>query len=105
MMAMIHNTAQVKPTLAKSAPQSIVWPVAPSAHQDSFVSGPHTNVTWSSWLTAVAEIGFGLFIGYAGLRSAQNRGLADIAEHEAFWFAAPRTWRPLLTVWNSNSQH
>jgi hypothetical protein len=92
MMAMIHSTAQVKPTLAKSAPQSIVLPVV--AYQDSFISGPRINVTWFSWLTAVAEIGFGLLFGYAGLRSPQSRGLADIAELEAFWFAAPRTWRP-----------
>ena len=39
------------------------------AFQDSFTSGPRINVTWFSWLTAVAEIGTGLLFGYAGLQS------------------------------------
>jgi hypothetical protein len=29
-------------------------------YQDSFTSGPRLNVTWFSWVTAVAEIGTGL---------------------------------------------
>jgi hypothetical protein len=39
------------------------------AFQDSFVSGPRINVTWFSWVTAVAEIGTALVFGYRGLRS------------------------------------
>lgn len=45
------------------------WP----AYQDSFVTGPRINVTWFSWLTAVAEIGTGLIFGYVGLRSLRAR--------------------------------
>jgi hypothetical protein len=41
--------------------------------QDSFVSGPRINVTWFSWLTALAEIGTGLVFGYAGLRSQRTQ--------------------------------
>jgi hypothetical protein len=37
--------------------------------QDSFTSGPRINVTWFSWLTAVAEIGAGLILGYVGLQA------------------------------------
>ncbi|MBV9351401.1 MAG: hypothetical protein JOZ23_07670, partial [Mycobacterium sp.] len=33
-----------------------VWP----GYQDSFISPPHINVTWFSWLSAVAEIGTGI---------------------------------------------
>lgn len=42
-------------------------------YQDSFVSGPRINVTWFSWLTAVGEIGTGLILGYAGMRSSRTR--------------------------------
>ena len=34
--------------------------------QDSFVNGPRIGVTWFSWLTALTEIGTGLFFAYAG---------------------------------------
>lgn len=40
--------------------------------QDSFISGPRINVTWFSWLTAVAEIGTGLMLGYAGWRARRS---------------------------------
>jgi hypothetical protein len=46
-------------------------------YQDSFVSGPRINVTWFSWLTAVAEIGTGLVLGYAALRSLRATGRGD----------------------------
>src|SRR5271156_4336721 len=44
-----------------------------SGYQDSFTSGPRINVTWFSWLTAAAEIGSGLVLGYAGLRARNQR--------------------------------
>lgn len=47
------------------------------AYQDSFVSGPRMNVTWFSWLTAVAEIGTGLIFGYVGLQSLRCRSKAS----------------------------
>jgi hypothetical protein len=37
--------------------------------QDSFISGPRINVTWFAWLTAVAEVGTGLVLGYVGLQA------------------------------------
>ena len=43
---------------------------------DSFVSEPHTHVTWFSWLTAVLEIGAGTAVGVVGareLRTAEGR--------------------------------
>ena len=39
-------------------------PVSP----DSYVSDPHSSVTWYSWVTAFAEIGTGILFGIAGLR-------------------------------------
>jgi hypothetical protein len=39
------------------------------AHQDSFLSGPRINVTWFSWLSAVAEIGTGIVFAIVGART------------------------------------
>ena len=47
----------------------------PSFH-DSFTSGPRINVTWFSWLTAVAEIGTGLALGYVGLQARKRSAVA-----------------------------
>jgi predicted DCC family thiol-disulfide oxidoreductase YuxK len=46
-------------------------------YQDSFISPPHTNVTWFSWFTAVAEIGTGIVFGLAGIdaRSGRTSGI------------------------------
>jgi hypothetical protein len=57
-------------------------------YQDSFVSGPRINVTWFSWLTAVAEIGTGLVLGYVGLRSLREprrpaKAVCDLRERRA----------------------
>ncbi|GAA4535944.1 hypothetical protein GCM10023161_10130 [Mycobacterium paraffinicum] len=41
--------------------------------QDSFTSGPRINVTWFSWVTAVAEIGAGLVLGFVGVRARRRR--------------------------------
>jgi hypothetical protein len=48
-------------------------PTFAPGYQDSFSSGPRINVTWFSWLTAVAEIGAGLVLGYIGLRARRTR--------------------------------
>jgi hypothetical protein len=40
------------------------------AFQDSFVSGPRINVTWFSWVSAVAEIGTGTRFAIAGIRAS-----------------------------------
>jgi hypothetical protein len=61
--------------------------------QDSFTSGPRINVTWFSWLTAVAEIGAGLILGYVGLQ-ARRAALKPIA-------SGPRG-RPLTELRASN---
>lgn len=48
------------------------------AYQDSFVSGPRINVTWFSWVSAVAEIGTGLVFAVAGLRARRPSGVASV---------------------------
>jgi hypothetical protein len=45
------------------------------AYQDSFVTGPRINVTWFSWVSAVAEIGTGLVFAVAGLRARRRSGV------------------------------
>jgi len=49
-------------------------------YQDSFLSGPRINVTWFSWLSAVAEIGTGIVFAIAGLRAGRSvdRTLAPV---------------------------
>lgn len=49
-----------------------VLPTFAPGLQDSFTSGPRINVTWFSWLTAVAEIGAGLILGCTGLRARHS---------------------------------
>lgn len=44
-------------------------------YQDSFVSPPHINVTWFSWLSAVAEIGTGTVFAFAGIQAMDNGGM------------------------------
>jgi hypothetical protein len=46
--------------------------------QDGFISGPRINVTSFSWLTAVAEIGTGLVLGYVGLQ-ARRRSAVELS--------------------------
>jgi hypothetical protein len=41
-------------------------------YSDSFVSLPHTNVTWFSWMSAVTEIGTGLVFGLAGIHAKRT---------------------------------
>jgi hypothetical protein len=50
------------------------------AVQDSFVSGPRINVTWFSWVTAVAEIGTALVFGYTGLRSRRGQAQSSVRQ-------------------------
>jgi hypothetical protein len=49
-------------------------------YQDSFTSGPRINVTWFSWLTAVAEIGTGLVLGYVGWQARQSQPTVDLSD-------------------------
>jgi hypothetical protein len=55
-----------------------VLPTFLPALQDSFVTGPRINVTWFSWLSAVAEIGTGLVFGYLGMQSVRARPKAGL---------------------------
>jgi hypothetical protein len=48
------------------------------AYQDSFVSGPRINVTWFSWISAVAEIGTGIVFAIAGLRARRPSGVGSV---------------------------
>lgn len=50
-----------------------IWP----AYQDSFVSGPRINVTWFSWLSAVAEIGTGVAFAIVGTQA--RRAVQEVA--------------------------
>lgn len=50
------------------------------AFQDSFVSGPRINVTWFSWISAVAEIGTGIVFAIAGLRARHPAGVGSVVQ-------------------------
>jgi cyanate permease len=54
-----------------------VLPTFLPGYQDSFTTGPRVNVSWFSWLTAVAAIGAGLLLGYVGLRAGRNKQSAN----------------------------
>jgi predicted DCC family thiol-disulfide oxidoreductase YuxK len=47
-------------------------------YQDSFISPPHTNVTWFSWFSALAEIGTGIAFGFAGIWAMDNERMSGI---------------------------
>ena len=40
--------------------------------QDSFISLPHTGVTWFSWVSLAAAMAAGILFGLAGIRAARN---------------------------------
>jgi hypothetical protein len=48
------------------------------AYQDSFVTGPRINVTWFSWVSAIAEIGTGLVFAGVGLRARRRSGVGSV---------------------------
>jgi len=50
------------------------------AYQDSFVSGPRINVTWFSWISAVAEIGTGIVFAMAGFRARRPSGVNSVVQ-------------------------
>src|SRR5271155_5826418 len=50
------------------------------AYQDSFVSGPRINVTWFSWISAVAEIGTGIVFAIAGFRARRPSGVDSVLQ-------------------------
>jgi hypothetical protein len=50
------------------------------AFQDSFVSGPRINVTWFSWVSAVAEIGTGIVFAIAGVRARRRSGVNSVVQ-------------------------
>ena len=50
------------------------------AYQDSFVSGPRINVTWFSWISAVAEIGTGIAFAIAGFRARRPSGVGSVVQ-------------------------
>ena len=50
------------------------------AYQDSFVSGPRIHVTWSSWISAVAEIGTGIMFAIAGFRARRPSGVDSVVQ-------------------------
>jgi len=46
-------------------------------YQDSFISPPHTNVTWFSWFSALTEIGTGIVFAIVGVRARRSAGAAS----------------------------
>jgi hypothetical protein len=46
-------------------------------YQDSFISPPHTNVTWFSWFSALTEIGTGIVFAIVGIRARRSAGAAS----------------------------
>ncbi|WP_232070334.1 hypothetical protein [Mycobacterium noviomagense] len=53
-------------------------PTVLPGYQDSFISPPHINVTWFSWVSAVAEIGSGIVFGIAGIQAIRRSAEADM---------------------------
>ena len=41
-------------------------------YQDSFISSPHTNVSWFSWFSALTEIGTGIVFAIVGIRARRS---------------------------------
>jgi hypothetical protein len=41
--------------------------------QDSFVSPPHTGVTWYSWISLAAAMSMGIAFGFAGIRAMRDQ--------------------------------
>jgi hypothetical protein len=41
--------------------------------QDSFVSPPHTGVTWFSWVSLAAAMATGILFGFAGIQAMRRR--------------------------------
>lgn len=41
-------------------------------YQDSFISRPHINVSWFSWLSAVTEIGTGVVFAIVAIRARRE---------------------------------
>ena len=41
--------------------------------QDSFVSPPHTGVTWYSWVSLAAAMSMGILFGFAGIRATRSK--------------------------------
>jgi hypothetical protein len=41
--------------------------------QDSFVSPPHTGVTWLSWFSLAAAMSTGILFGFAGILAMRNQ--------------------------------
>ena len=48
-------------------------------YQDSFISPPHINVTWFSWLSAVTEIGTGIVFAIVAIRARRPIGEGSAA--------------------------
>ncbi len=44
--------------------------------QDSFVSPPHTGVTWYSWVSLAAAMSTGVLFGFAGIRAMRHQRTA-----------------------------
>lgn len=68
-------------------------------YQDSFISAPHINVTWFSWLSALTEIGTGLMFGFAGVEAVKNRFMTGTLFFDGECGMCTRS-HDLLLKWN-----
>jgi hypothetical protein len=41
--------------------------------QDSFVTPPHTGVTWYSWVSLAAAMSMGILFGFAGIQAMRSK--------------------------------
>jgi predicted DCC family thiol-disulfide oxidoreductase YuxK len=67
-------------------------------YQDSFISPPHINVTWFSWLSAIAEIGTGIIFGLAGIEAKDNQQMTGILFFDGACGMCTRSRNLLLRV-------
>lgn len=86
VMALIRRRRAPEAAIAVGLGSAVLFTYAhllPSflpAYQDSFVSGPRINVTWFSWLSAVAEIGTGIVFAIAGFRARRPSGVNSVVQ-------------------------
>ena len=72
----VHDRAGVLsgPILLSGARPTGIWlPTFLPGLQDSFVSPPHTGVTWFSWLRLAASMSAGVIFGFAGIGAIRRQ--------------------------------
>lgn len=73
-------------------------PTVLPGYQDSYVSAPHINVNWFSWISALTGISTALVFGFAGVEAVQNRVVTGILFFDGTCGMCTRTHDFLLRV-------